>query len=178
MPASSTSKQRDPVSVLFDAAARAHLAAAYAEPGRWIARPLLPPTGEHRLWALGLGINLDAADPAKAAVGTSMNRWDAAFQRAVYWLHRWYWDGGQGFRDERRNQPAPARAVQVSVAARARRFQLGPRSFYARPARVRVLTGGRRALAHVQQLADAARIYDDAGEPAGKWGDPATRDWE
>ena len=165
------------MSELFDAGARAHLQAAYDSRGRWVARPLLPPTAEHRLWALGMGINLDGDDPAKRAVGTIMNRWDAAFQRACYWVHRWYWDGGGGFQDDRRLQPAPARSIQVAVSARARRFTIGPRSFYARAARVVVHPGGRRALAYVQALDDARRIYDDSGEPAGKWGDPETRDW-
>lgn len=165
------------MSELFDAAAKAHLEAAYQGEG-WVSRPLLPPTAEHRLWALGMGINLDGADPAKAAVGTVMNRWDAAFERACYWLHRWFWDGGRGFLGERRMQPAPARSIQVNISTRARRFQIGPRSFYARPARVRVYASGGRALAHVKQLSDDQRIYDDAGDPAGKWGDPETRDWE
>lgn len=166
------------MSELFDAGARAHLQAAYARPGEWVSRPLLPPTAEHRLWALGMGINLDGADPAKRAVGTVMNRWDAGFERAVYWLHRWWWDGGRGFREERRLQPAPARSVQVSITRQARRFTIGPRSFYARGARIRVYAGGARALAHVRQLPGASRIYDDRGNPAGKWGDPADRDWE
>src|SRR5260370_31413091 len=152
MPASETSYRRDPVSELFDGPAATHLAAAYARPGTWVSRPLIPPTMEHRVWALGMGINLDGEDPAKAAVGTAMNRWDAGLCRALYWRHRWFWDSAGGLRAERRLVPASSRSLRTEFSQRARRFTVGPRSFYARTVRLQVLPGGDRALRVVLAL--------------------------
>jgi hypothetical protein len=178
MAPSETSYRRDPVSELFDGPAGTHLRAAYARPGSPVSRPLIPPTMAHRLWAVGMGINLDGADPAKAAVGTVVNRWDAALERALYWRHRWFWDGGAGLRAERRTVPVSGRTLRVEFSARARRFTVGPRSFYARTVRLTVVPGGDRALRAVMALAPAERIYDNRGEPAGKHSDPADRDWQ
>jgi hypothetical protein len=167
--------QRDPVSELFDRGAREHLALAYRAGGGWAARPLAPPTLAHRAWALGRGISLDADDPAKAAVGTRLNRWDAAFERAVMYQHKWFWDGATGF-GARRMTPARGLAVQVEFSTRARRFTVGPRTFYGRAVRVRVLAGGARAAGAVARKPAGERIYTATGL-GGKWGDPAERDW-
>jgi hypothetical protein len=175
MPLSGSSYRRDPVSELFDGPAGTHLRAAYARPGSAVSRPLIPPTMSHRLWAAGLGINLDGPDPAKAAVGTIMNRWDAALERALYWQHRWFWDGGGGLRAERRTVPVSGRSLRVAFSARARRFTVGPRSFYARTVRLTVVQGSLRP---VLAMGDGDRIYDDRGNPAGKHSSPADRDWQ
>jgi hypothetical protein len=167
--------QRDPVSELFDRGAREHLRLAYAAGGGWAGRPLAAPTFGHRAWALGRGINLDGDDPAKAAVGVSLNRWNAAFERAVYYQHKWFWDGDAGF-GGRRMTPARGLAVQVEFGSRARRFQVGPRTFYGRAVRVRVLAGGARAAGAVARKPGSERIYTATGL-GDKWGDPAARDW-
>jgi hypothetical protein len=168
--------QRDPVSELFDRGAREHLRLAYAAGGGWAGRPLAAPTFGHRAWALGRGINLDGDDPAKAAVGVSLNRWDAAFVRAVYYQHQWYWDGGTGF-GLRRMVPARRQAIQVEIGTRARRFQVGPRTFYGRAVRIRMLAGNQAALKAVRAKPDRERIWLNDGSTGGKWGDPADRDW-
>ena len=160
------------MSVLFDTAARAHLALAYAARGGWAGRPLAAPTMRHRAWALARGINLDGTD------WTGRNRWDQAFMRALYYQHRNYWDGETGFREERRMVAADSRALQVEFSPRARRFQAGPRVLYGRGVRIRIRPGGAAAMKAVKAKPLEQRIYDDAGNPAGRWADPAERDWE
>lgn len=166
--------QRDPVSELFDGGARKLLARAYAAPGSWQSTRLAPPGPRHIAHLAGLGINPLAPDNPSAEGGpdpgtSARSRWARGFVRAVYYQHRWYsGTGGAGWRAARRTVPRHAGALEVTVG---RRTGLG------QEVRARLRPGGARALAAVQRLGEAKRIYDSAGSPAGRWSDPARRDW-
>src|SRR5215472_19270432 len=101
----------------MDRGARALLARVYAAPGgTWVTTRLADPGPELVAWAARLGINVRAADPAKAAVGTRLNRWAAGFERSLYYNHRGYFTGGRLSAD-RRLSPARTRALVVEFGA-------------------------------------------------------------
>lgn len=168
--------RRDPVSELFDDPARRLLARAYAQPGTWVQTRLANPTPRHIAWAAGLGLNLLAGDNASTASGShydARSRWARGFVRAVYHQHRWHYAGGQ-FAEARRTAPNDASAIRVEVGRRIAAAGVIPAG---RMIRVVSRTGGGQALAVVQAMGDDERIYDDNGNPAGRWSDPEGRDW-
>jgi len=165
---------RDPVSELFDQGARRLLARAYEAPrGQWVGTVVADPTLRHRALALRYGLFLDRADPAKAAVGTRLGRWEAGFERALYWNHKWFYTGGR-LSGSKRMTPAHTSALVVEWGNRKPALGVIPAG---RTVRIRLRPGGRAALTAVQAMGDDDRIFDDEGDPAGKWGDPETRDW-
>lgn len=168
--------RRDPVSELFDEPARRLLARAYARPGQWVQTRLADPRPQHMAWAAGHGISLLAGDNASTASGRHANarsRWARGFVRAVFYQHRWHYAAG-GFTDRRRTAANDAGAIQFEVGRRIAPVGVLPAG---RMIRIMCRGGGGQALAAVQSLPDAERIYDDAGNRAGRWADPEGRDW-
>src|SRR5215472_1176551 len=105
MPGPAPGQGRDPMSVLFDAAARRLLDRAYRAPrGAWTGTRVVRPDLRQHTYAMRLGIDLEAADQSKTAVGTRRNRWDAAFERSLHYQQKWFYGTG-GQRKNRRASP-------------------------------------------------------------------------
>lgn len=183
--------ERDPVSVLFDGAARRLLARAYARPGEWVMTRLADPAPRHVAWAAERGISsLTGPDRSSARGGAGLNartRWCRAYVRALYFQHRWFSGGGhdgKGWRGERRMTPRNAGALRIEVGRHlAATPQFDPRDPGAggfppgRAVRVQLARGGQSARRVVTALPDSRRIYDDQGVPAARWSDIGKRDW-
>lgn len=165
--------RRDPVSLLMDKPARQLLQRAYAAPGKWHATRLRQPLPAHVAWAAGLGINLLGRDPAKEAVGTRMRRWLAAFERAAYYNHKWYFTGGR-LDTDRRQTAARTRALDIEFGRWLPARGVIPAGW---AVRIRLRPGGTAARKAVMKLPESQRIFTDEGAAAGKWGDPTKRDW-
>jgi len=92
--------KRDPVSQMFDPAARRALARCYRAPGRWV--PVRLPRLGARLFIRWLtrGVDLRERDPWDP----SIDRYVRGFVRACYYSHRWH-GSHEGFRRERRAAP-------------------------------------------------------------------------
>jgi hypothetical protein len=169
--------ERDPVSTLFDDAARSLLARAYAAPGRWVSTRLAGPEARHVAWASGRGINLLAPDRPSAAGGRGLNarsRWARGFVRAVFYQHKFWSDGTGGWRERKRMTARHSGAVEVSVGRwriRTGRIPAG------REVRVRYHPGARAANQAARAEPPRDRIYDNQGEPGARWSDPQRRDW-
>jgi hypothetical protein len=159
---------RDPVSELFDGAARKLLARAYGRRGQWTETRLANPSPRHVAWAAGLGINLLGPDPAQTLSGSHQDArsvWGRAFVRAVFHQHRWYYRTNLGGLGEfRRLVPNQALALQVTVG----RMQL-PRGVVpaGRLVSVRVMPGGQAARRAVATLPDSRRIFRPDGTHGG-----------
>jgi len=171
--------ERDPVSELLDRGARELLVRAYSVPsGTWVMTRLADPSREHLDWAQDMGIDsLLGPDRATTISGERANahtRWGRAFVRALYFNHRWYGDrAAKGMRSERRTVPYGT-PLQVEWGRRMPVREVIPAG---RAVRIRTAAGGRTALRVVQAKPDSQRIYEDDGAPAGRWADPARRDW-
>jgi hypothetical protein len=171
--------QRDPASELLDRGARALLARAYSvRAGTWVMTRLADPSPAHVAWAAGMGLDpLMGADRPSTASGAHVQahtRWGRAFMRSLYFQHRWYGDKpARGFRYQRRTVPYSL-PLQVEWGRRVPARGVVPAG---RAVRVRIATGGATKLRVVRAKPDSARIYDDEGAPAGRWSDPAGRDW-
>jgi hypothetical protein len=141
--------RRDPVSTLFDGAARALLARAYQQPGSWVRTRVQPPTAAHEAWAASQGIDVRGRDQ------WGRPRWEAGFIRAVYYQHKY-----------------------AGVSSRPIRYEIGrPVPFRGRAVRIQSVQGGRAAARAVQGTPRRQRIYTDTGQPGGRWANPAARDW-
>lgn len=165
--------KRDPVSELFDAAARRLLERAHERRGQWVSTRLGPPSPRHVALFATLGINVLAADELPG--GAARTRWARGFVRAVHFQRKWFTARGGAFRDERRMVPFGEGALEVEVGRWLPATGAIPAG---RVIRARIRPGGQAALGAVRRKADSARIYDDRGSPAGRWSDPARRDWE
>lgn len=164
---------------MLDRGARQLLERAYAQrTGTWVMTRLADPSLEAEALALASwGIVLMAPDVPATQGGTAVNahtRWGRAFMRALYYQHRWYGDPAHNaMRATRRVQPL-GRPLQVEWGRRVPVRGVIPAG---RAVRVRIAAGGKTARRVVAAKPDSARIYDDAGTPAGRWADPALRDW-
>ena len=154
------------MSVLWDRAAGQLLARAQSARGGWAATRISDPSPRQRAALMAVyGIDPDGPDrpstPRRRGGLNARTRWARGFVRAVYYAN-----------DTRHGGPGLALEVEVG----AHRPQLGviPAG---RAVRVRVRRGGQVALRAVQRKPDSARIWTDAGEPAGRFSDPALRDW-
>lgn len=163
---------RDPVSEIFDAAARRLVERAYQRRGQWVQTRLGPPAPRWLAYFASLGINVLGRDEMPG--GAARTRWARGFVRACFYQRKWYAARGGGFRDDKRMVPYSDGALEVEVgrwlpasgaipAGRVIRAMIGP--------------GGQAALKAAQRKPDSARIYDSQGRPAGRWSDPAMRDW-
>lgn len=170
---------RDPVSQLFDRGARVLLERVYANPGQWQGTRLADPTPEHRGYFTSMyGIDVDGPDNAPTVSGKRMNahnRWCRGFTRAVFYQHRWYsGTRGGGWRAERRTTKRSAGALELEWGRRVPAVGVIPAG---RAVRARLRRGGKAADQAVQQRADVDRIYDDAGNQAGRSAVVEGRDW-
>ena len=166
--------QRDPVSELFDAGARALLSRAYAKPGQWQGTRLANPSPRHLAYLSSLGIDPYGRDD-KSGNGSlnARTRWGRGFVRALYYQHKW-WSGapsGGTWRDAKRTVPRGDRSLVVEVGrALPGGRQAGSVLHPGRAVRVKVVSGGR---AHVRSSSDLSFTLDGRGQS-----DPADRDWQ
>lgn len=171
--------ERDPASELLDRGARALLARAYAAgTGEWVMTRLADPSEDHVVWALGMGLDpLMGPDRPTTLSGLHVQahtRWGRAFMRALWFQHKWYGDKpAKGFRAERRMTPYSL-PLQVEWGRRKPALGVIPAG---RSVRIRIAHGGRAKERAVRAKPNSARIFADYGELAGRWSDPARRDW-
>ena len=155
------------MSELFDRGARTLLERAYARPGQWVGTRVTFPSPRHLAHFATLGINVAGTDQ------WGRDRWTAGFIRAVYYQHKWFYSQG-ALRSERRTTANQTRAVKYELGRRMPVRGVIPAG---RAVRIMVNPGGGKAMAAVKRLPDSRRIYDDGGDPAGRWADPNGRDW-
>jgi len=161
--------ERDPVSVLWDAAAAQLLARARSARGGWQGTRVADPSDRQRVMLMALGINPNARDlpsavGGRARAGHGLNaktRWVRGFTRAV-WYH-----------NDRRNG-GPGLALELEVG---RWKPAGVRVPSGYAVRLRVRRGGSAALRAVERKQASARIWTGEGEPGSRWSDPGLRDW-
>jgi hypothetical protein len=92
----------------------------------------------------------------------------------LYYQHKWYGDKPRkDFRDQRRTVPYGL-PLQVEWGRRVPAVGTIPAG---RAVRIRIATGGATKLRVVRAKPDSARIFADDGATAGRWSDPARRDW-
>ena len=170
---------RDPVSELLDRGARQLLVRAYSvRAGTWVNTRLADPSPEHVAWARRKGLD-DLMGPDRPSTASGMHvqahtRWGRAFMRALWYQHKWYGDKQlKGFRPERRMVPYSL-PLQVEWGRRMPAVGVIPAG---RAVRIRIATGGQAKQRVVRAKPDSARIFADDGRPAGRWADPAGRDW-
>jgi hypothetical protein len=165
--------QRDPVSEQFDQAAARLLRRADAARGQWRGTYVANPSAEWLAWGARNGVRLLGKDPQPG--GLARTRWVRGFIRSVYYLHKNFYYEGKGLDlADRRVSPGGARSLQFSAGS----VRIAPGGLVTgRLVRVRLLPSEGPFSAAVQRLPESARIYDDTGAPAGRWADPALRDW-
>lgn len=165
--------QRDPLSELFDDAARRLLARAYANPGRWAATRLADPTMAHIRFANSHGIYPESRDTAPG--GEARTRWGRAFVRSLYYQHKWWSAGGSdGWRDRKRTAPRESGGLVVEVGRRLPGgAQAGTLLRPGRAVRVKLERGGQAKAAAVARMSND-RTWADQGP---RWADPGDRDW-
>lgn len=157
------------MSVLWDSAAAALLERARKARGGWQGTRIADPSDRQRAALLGLGIDVLGKDVPSAAGGRARGgagldaktRWARGFARAV-----WY-------ANDRRNG-GPGLSLELEVGVHKPPLGVIPAG---RAVRLRVRRGGMVSRRIVQRMPDAGRIYDDAGQAAGRWSDPSLRDW-
>ena len=164
---------RDPVAVQFDPAAAKLLRRAYAQRGGWVGTYVKNPSPTWMVWGAQHGINLLGKDTAGG--GQARTRWCRAFLRSVYYQHEWFYYQTRGLDlGDRRVTKYRGKALEYQVGT----VRLDPRGLVVgRAVRIRLLSGGQAARRAVEKLPDSKRIYDDDGQAAGRWADPAARDW-
>lgn len=161
----------DPVSVEFEDRAARLLARVYAANGGWVVTRLAdPPRSLAARWRAE-GIDVTGPDDQKG--GEMRTRWARGFTRAVYRLHRWHYRERTHSLGPRRTTPSP-KPIEVEVGRHLPAVGVIPPG---RNIRVRMLTGGQVSRRAVRRLPDSDRIYNDAGQPAGRWHEPSSRDW-
>ena len=155
------------MSVLFDRGARILLERAYARPGQWVGTRVAFPSPRHVAHFASVGINVLGTDQ------WGRDRWAAGMIRAVYYQHKWFYSQGK-LRSERRMSANDSRAIRYELGRRMPVLGVIPAG---RAVRIMVNSGGQAAMRAVKKLPDERRIYDDGGDPAGRWADPNARDW-
>jgi hypothetical protein len=161
--------ERDPVSVLWDGAARALLRRAIDARGEWQGTRIADPSERQRAMLRRMGINVNARDNPSAQAGLSRGgnginahtRWARGFVRAVFY-HNDRRHGGRG------------RSLDLEVG---RYLPAGATVPAGYAVRLRTVPGGAAAARAARRLPDAARIYTDEGGPGKRWSDPDLRDW-
>jgi len=182
---------RDPVSEAFDAAARRLLTKAYAASGGWVTVWLPDPTirQRSRFAARGIG-DLTGPDRPSVLPGPggldARTRWARGFVRSLNFQHKWYSPQRKGgaWRDQRRPVARSTGGLKVEVG---RHVAASPQFDPARPeagglpgrrrVRIQIAAGGKAKDRAVARLPDRDRIFDHLGRPAGRWSNPALRDW-
>lgn len=171
--------ERDPASVMLDGAARRLLSRAYSAPGVWQKTVLADPGLKARQRLAGLGIDPHSRDNESARAGKGLNakdRWGRALVRALYYQHKWFspGPGARQWRPEKRTTARETGALRVEIGRRVPSAGVIPPG---RQVSIMYDRGGITALRAVRRQPDRDRIYDDAGDTAARWSDPANRDW-
>lgn len=158
----------------FDVPAARLLRRAYASPGSWVGTYVRNPGPAWIIWGARHRISL--LGPDNAPGGQARTRWARGFVRSCYWLHKHhYWPGRGLVLTEQRASTWPGPLVY-----RVGRVKISPGGVVAGrlvQVQVPVPPGGQAARREVDRLPDSRRIYDDSGAPAGRFADPADRDW-
>lgn len=150
--------QRDPVSELFDAAARRLLERAYSSPGRTAVTRLANPTEAQRQQILA-AYGIDVTAPDDAGQGQARTRWGRAFLRAVTYQHRWYFTRGDHLRQQRRLTESP-RPVKVTIGRALPVRGVIPAG---RLVTVEIFAGGKAKAAAVSRLPASRRYITEQG---------------
>ena len=160
----------------FDRGARALLGRAYAARGAWVGTRLAVPSREVAAQWRARGIDPYGPDPVPRGGLNAHTRWMRAFIRCLYYQHKWWSVTGKAdrWRQVKRTVPRHAGALEIDVGRAMPARGIIPAG---RAIRVRINAGGQAAQRAVDRLPDSERIYDDRGQPAGRWADPANRDW-
>lgn len=157
----------DPVSVLWYRQADRVIARARQLRGGWYATRIGDPSPRQRAALMAVyGIDPDGPDNVSAVGGrrgglNARTRWARGFVRAIHYAN-----------DTRHG--GPGLALQIEVGAHKPALGVIPAG---RAVRVRVRRGGSVAVRAVGRKPVSARIWDDGGLPAGRFSDPALRDW-
>ena len=160
--------QRDPVSELFDQAARSLLARAYARPGKWAASRVADPSPRHRAYLADRGI--DPFERDRVGSGMAKTRWARGMVRALYYQHKWWSAAGGGFRADKRQTYRQTGALVVEVGNVVVARGVIPRG---RAIRVMLAPGGQAKVKAAAGVPER-ETWADQG-PA--WADPGKRDW-
>lgn len=175
---SGVTAQRDPASVWLDSGAQELLRRVYAaDRGVWIGTRLADPGPQLRLWLAAEGIDWRGPDNP-STTGTrggldARDRWMRAFVRSIYYNHRWF-TGGRGVQADKRMVAHRADALEIDVGRRVIPRGIIPAG---RAVRVRVRQGGRSAYQAARRKGDQDRVFDDAGNAAGRFSYLELRDW-
>ena len=159
--------ERDPVSILWDGAARSLLRRAVDAKGEWQGTRIADPSERQRAMIRALGINVNARDNPSAIGGratgplNAKTRWARGFVRAVFY-HNDRRHGGRG------------RSLEIEIG---RYLPAGATVPAGYAVRLRTVRGGSVARRAAQRLPDSKRIYTDQGGPGKRWSDPGLRDW-
>lgn len=166
--------ERDPVSELWDAAARRLLDRAYQNPTRTARTRLADPTPAQRQAILSAyGIDVDGPDDVRGQ--RAHTRWARAFVRSIYYQHKWYYRRGAHLGAARRTTETE-RPLRVTVG---RRLPIKGVIPAGRMITVEVLPGGRAKQAALDRTPAAERYIAPGGTPGQAWNQgPETRDWE
>lgn len=173
--------QPDPLRDKFIRGARQLLDRGYRSPGSVQGTRLADPDAKALRFCLANGINPHGPDNSSAVARGGLNardRWMRAFIRCLYEQHLW-WAGDHespgSWRAERRLVAYRGRALIVNVGRRVPAVGVIPAG---RAVSIEVTAAGRAAaFAAAQRKRDQDRIYDNRGATAGRWSDPALRDW-
>lgn len=160
--------RRDPLSELFDDAARQLLSRAYANPGRWTGTRLADPGMRHIRYANAHGLYPLARDPQPG--GEAKTRWARGFVRALYYQHKHYSPTASGRGWSRRTAPRASGGLVVEVGRVVPAVGVIPRG---RAVRVKLVPGGRAKERAVARM-DGERMWAEQGP---RWADPGGRDW-
>lgn len=172
----------DPLRDKFIRGARALLDRGYASHGAFHGTRLAGPDAAALRWCLAHGINPRGPDNSSAVSTGGLNardRWTRAFIRCLYEQHLWWagdHDSANSWRPDRRLVAYRGRALIIEIGRMLPVKGVIPAG---RAVRLQVTSEGRAgAYRAAQRKREADRIYDDRGEPAGRWSDPALRDWQ
>jgi hypothetical protein len=171
-------RQRDPVSVAFDASARRLLARAYGQRNTWVQAWLPDPDLRQRTRWMEAGITVDGPDPRPPGGGVNARtRWARGFIRSLYYNAKWYAPARAGLplRGVRRSAPASA-PLRVEVGRHIPGSPGGglpPR----RRVRVMVASGGAASERAVARLPAADRTWTPEGNPGKRFSYPSQDDW-
>jgi hypothetical protein len=170
--------QRDPISEMFDGAARTLLSRAYARPGEWIMSRVADPTPRQRGYASERGIQVDGPDNPSVRGGKGLNartRWCRAFARALYYNHKWYSATGQtSMRSQRRTSPRAAGALRIEIGRHMPARGVIPAG---RAIRIQVARGGQAKDRAVRRLPSSARWVTEDKTAGPRQSSIDLRDW-
>jgi hypothetical protein len=171
---------RDPVSEMFDGAARHLLIRAYAKPGQWVTTRVTDPTPRQAGYASERGIDVHGPDNPSVRGGKGIDaktRWMRAFIRALYYQHSNYGEpsvvslrsAGRPWTFPRDSRYHSGGSVRVQVGQHRPALGVIPAG---RIIRI-MLVSAAAATAEINRRPESYR--SDSGGP--RQSDPSLRDW-